>query len=112
MIRKYFLALLAISILPKSRSLSNYLDSLSGIQIDPAPPGPPMPEDIVPEEYFGFTNPMANNWPGSKHEKYGGYLKKLLPKNVNDDSSRPAPNAWQHQSTPKRPRQGNYLENL
>ena len=36
------------------------------------------PNTSIPdEEYYGLTNPMANNWAGSKHETYGGYLHRL-----------------------------------
>ena len=36
------------------------------------------PKTSIPdEEYYGLTNPMANNWAGSKHETYGGYLHRL-----------------------------------
>ena len=54
---------------------TSYLNTLGiGNTPDDRPPGP---ESIVPEEYYGFMNPMANNWPGSKHEQYGGYLRNL-----------------------------------
>jgi hypothetical protein len=53
-----------------------YLDSLSGTQTPPEPEGY---EAIVPEEYYGLTNPMANSWAGSKHEHYGGYMHNLDP---------------------------------
>ena len=54
---------------------TSYLNTLAiGNTPDDRPPGP---ESIVPEEYYGFMNPMANNWPGSKHEQYGGYLRNL-----------------------------------
>ena len=57
-----------------------YLNTLAiGNTPDNRPPGP---ESIVPEEYYGFTNPMANCFPGSKHEQYGGYLR-----NINGNSS-------------------------
>ena len=59
---------------------ASYLNTLAiGNTPDDRPPGP---ESIVPEEYYGFTNPMANTFPGSKHEQYGGYLR-----NINGNSS-------------------------
>jgi hypothetical protein len=111
MIRTYCLLLVLIVALQSVHSLSNYLETLSGIPSESATTGPPRPEDIVPEEYFGLTNPMANNWAGSKHEKYGGYLKKLVPTDTADAPS-PSRNAWQVQSSPKTPGQGSYLDNL
>ena len=71
-----------------------YLDSLSSLQYQQ--PEEPIQqqqqlsyEDIVPEEYYGLTNPMANSWPGSKHEKYGGYLHNLgTPSFLSSSSSR------------------------
>lgn len=96
-----------------TESLSNYLDNLARVStVDEPAAGRPQPEDIVPEEYFGFTNPMANNWPGSKHEKYGAYLKKIAPKGAGS-SAAPAANAWKTESsTPKSRGQGSYLDSL
>eukprot|EP00980_Cylindrotheca_fusiformis_P031318 scaffold26166_cov147-Cylindrotheca_fusiformis.AAC.1 len=101
---------------PVGHSLSSYLDSLSSLPDEAIPPRPPSPEDIVPEEYYGLTNPMANNWPGSKHEKYGGYFHKLLPKtSTNKDSTRkPTPSPQQNHFKPNdtSSRKGSYLDNL
>lgn len=96
-----------------SESLSNYLDSLSReSRVTEPDAAPPRPEDIVPEEYFGFSNPMANNWPGSKHERYGAYLKKIEPRRF-VTSAAPAANAWKTESsTPKPSGHGSYLDCL
>jgi hypothetical protein len=66
---------------------NKYLDSLSGSQMMIPPPEPEGYEAIVPEEYYGLTNPMANNWAGSKHEEYGGYLHNLVPSDRNRNRS-------------------------
>lgn len=56
---------------------------------------PSMPFGMPPEEYYGHTNPMANNWPGSRHEEYGGYLKRLGPKQVTgNQAGKPAARSW------------------
>lgn len=97
-----------------AESLSNYLDYLSNELRgqEPAESQSSRPEDIVPEEYFGLTNPMANNWPGSKHEKYGGYLKKIASEE-SDSSALPAANAWKTEaSASSSPKQGSYLDSL
>lgn len=73
------------------------------------PTGPPRMEDIVPEEYYGLTNPMANSWPGSKHEEYGGYLKKL---GDSADSSSTIERKGSSKHPAQATRQGSYLENL
>jgi hypothetical protein len=104
-----------------TEGFSNYLNSLSSGTT--APPEPDEPERLAPEEWYGVTNPMANNWPGSKHQKYGGYLTKLDRSNSpstgkeNDES----PDEWHGKSNPmatsswtghKNPQWGGYLENL
>ncbi|CAJ1944407.1 unnamed protein product [Cylindrotheca closterium] len=96
-----------------TESLSNYLETLSKeSRVDEPDPAYSRPEDIVPEEYYGFTNPMANNWPGSKHEKYGAYLKKIEPTRVGG-SVAPAANSWRSEtSTPKAQGHGSYLDSL
>ena len=58
--------------------------------------------NIPDEEYYGLTNPMANNWAGSKHETYGGYLYRL---------GKPPPPPQQQQKGPPR-RLGGYLDSL
>lgn len=99
----------------RAKSLSNYLDNLSAESRVEEPPAAysSRPEDIVPEEYYGFTNPMANNWPGSKHEKYGAYLKKITPEE-RDSSAISAANDWKTESSTSQQsqRQGSYLDNL
>lgn len=92
-------------------ALSGYLDSLhrssqSNDDDTSKPFGMPA------EEYYGHTNPMASNWPGSKHQDYGGYLKGLNPGDA-------APHEWYGKSNPmaswegyKHPRFGGYLDSL
>jgi hypothetical protein len=109
MIRIFFVAIL----FPSVYAFSNYLKTLSslpGESSNEPKEGPPRMEDIVPEEYYGMTNPMANSWPGSKHEKYGGYLKKLgsSRESISSDKGPGSPNNQSKKST----RQGGYLENL
>jgi hypothetical protein len=97
-----------------TEGFSNYLNSLSSGTT--APPEPDEPERLAPEEWYGVTNPMANNWPGSKHQKYGGYLTKLDRSNSpstgkeNDES----PDEWHGKSKAghKNPQWGGYLDNL
>jgi hypothetical protein len=90
----------------------SYLESLSSST--PPAPEPEGLEKIAPEEYYGCTNPMANNWAGSKHQKYGDHLTKLSGK-----EERTPPDEWYGKSNAmaswaghKNPRWGGYLDNL
>ena len=99
---------------------SPYLDSLER----PSKQAPPplllehgtLEEALRPEEHYGVTNPMANNWPGSKHQKYGGYLTRLSPaeetivKNYNVDCK--APDEWYAQAHTSAQQRGGYLQSL
>ena len=91
------------------------------------------PFGMPAEEYYGHTNPMANNWPGSRHEEFGGYLKGLA-NNQGSKSSRgsssltqdgaasastSAPDEWYGKSNPmaswkgyRHPKFGGYLDSL
>ena len=117
-------------------SPTNYLDSLnSGTSKSVSIPPENDRERLSPEEFYGFTNPMANNWPGSKHEEYGGYLKRMgdrrsksviHKRNENDTpySLKHAHDAgddvWHHGTSKpmasskgfKNPKLGGYLDNL
>ena len=73
--RRMLLVLVGLCLVSVQGFSGTYLNTLAiGNTPDDRPPGP---ESIVPEEYYGFMNPMANCWPGSKHEEYGGYLRNL-----------------------------------
>jgi hypothetical protein len=112
--------LLMVLSLDPTEGLSNYLNSLSsGI----TPPEADEPERLAPggEEWYGLTNPMANNLPGSKHQEYGGYLTKLdrsnSPSTVKENDE--APDEWYGKSNPmaswaghKNPQWGGYLDTL
>jgi hypothetical protein len=111
-------ALLMLMSFDPAEGFSNYLNSLAS---GATPTEPDEPDGLAPEEFYGLTNPMANNWPGSKHQKYGGYLTKLDRSNTsstvkeNDDP----PDEWYGKSNPmaswaghKHPQWGGYLDNL
>jgi hypothetical protein len=109
---------------------NNYLDSLNSGTSNSVPIPPDNErERLAPEEFYGCTNPMANNWPGSKHEEYGGYLKRLggdarnenggHTKNENDTPPRNTQEWHLGTSNPtagsegsKNPKRGGYLDNL
>ena len=114
--------LVSLSCLNPAPGFSPYLDFLDSAR-PPPQPTEDGPEVLRPEEFYGVTNPMANNWPGSKHQKYGGYLTRLSPgntqevENYNVDSK--APDEWYGKSNPmaswcgyKNPQWGGYLESL
>ena len=117
MIYKCSLLLILLQ-LKLAESFSNYLNSISS-GATPRPE-PDMQEKLAPEEWYGVTNPMANNWPGSKHEEFGGYLHKL--QNGGNDQSeetKEATSGWYGKLNPmaswggyKDPRWGGYLESL
>jgi hypothetical protein len=95
-----------------------YLDSLNRGNSDSDDSTFGMPA----EEYYGLTNPMANSWAGSKHEDYGGYLKRLGDKGGQRSSMpsrREAPDEWYGKSNPmaswqgyRHPQFGGYLDSL
>ena len=102
-----------------AEGFSNYLNSLSSGTTTPEPDEPE--RLLAPEEWYGVTNPMANNWPGSKDQKYGGYLTKLdrsnSPSSMKENDE--APDEWYGKSNPmaswaghKNPQWGGYLDNL
>lgn len=104
----------------KAFTPSSYLDSLNR-GVDPADESDSSltPFGMPAEEYFGQTNPMANNWPGSKHQEYGGYLNRLDGGHRNlrkkDDNN----DEWYGKSNPmaswqgyKDPKYGGYLDTL
>jgi hypothetical protein len=79
----FFMPLMLVSAFSTSTPAS-YLDSLNHVasyddlnNINAEGDSALRPFGMPAEEYYGFTNPMANCWPGSKHEEYGGYFKRL-----------------------------------
>ena len=90
----------------------SYLDSLS-LSTPPASE-PEDLEKIAPEEYYGCTNSMANNWPGSKHQKYGDHLSKLSGKEEKTppDDRHGKSNAMSSWAGHNNQRCGGYLDNL
>lgn len=112
---------------------SSYLDSLNQAGDASSEPGDERvvddssastPFGMPDEEYYGHTNPMANNWPGSKHQEYGGYLKLLGDTNKNSSKDQEhceeaSPDEWYGKSNPmaswqgyRHPKFGGYLDNL
>ncbi len=98
---------------------SSYLDSLSRrIESSEETHDALISVGMPAEEYYGHTNPMANNWPGSKHEAGGGYLKRLDAKNQQIQRDEP-PDEWYGKGNTmaswqgyKHPRFGGYLDTL